>query len=140
MSWLNELNKDTIYKYTCECGEEPITISGTKEDLRALFDTEPTFSHGDTIHYQGMDFTYSGFEPRKLGIMTKTVFEKNGRKGIQVTHSNGKQSYRSQSRENYLLGKGTKSVLTKGCQEASNKVKEKMVRQKFDQWTKGSAK
>lgn len=71
--------------------------------------------------------TYNGTEPRKIGLMTKTTFEKNGRIGIKTNFSNGKSSVRSMTKENTMNGKGHSSVLTPAFQEKVNKDKLKAV-------------
>ncbi len=77
---------------------------------------------------------YAGFEPRPLNIMMKSVFEQNGRKGIRIILPNGDTVQRSMTKENYLNGRGTESVLTKGCREASTEVKKKIVHDRMVQW------
>jgi len=135
MGWLAELDKERIYQYRNE--ETGSVISGNKEFFRKEIGEDLTFAPGDNFFLHGDNYAYAGFLPNKLSIMTKITFEKNGRKGLKVTNSNGKHWVRSMSKENYMNGKGTESVLTNGCREASNKVKEKMVRKKYESWTKG---
>jgi hypothetical protein len=74
-----------------------------------------------------LTFEYAGFEPLSTGIMTKVVFEKNGRKAVKTQFGDGQQVIRSATKEAYYKGKGTDSVLTKGCREASDKVKEQIT-------------
>lgn len=42
---------------------------------------------------------YMGSSPRQVNIMTKVIFEKNGRIGIKTTLADGKQTVRSMSKE-----------------------------------------
>jgi hypothetical protein len=137
MSWIDELQRETVYQYTNrDTGE---TFSATKEILEEQLGVKLTCSPGDSFEHEGGVYHYAGFEPRKLGMMMKTTFEKNGRKAVRIKHGNGTQAVRSMSRDNYLKGKGTDSVLTKGCREASAKKKEEIVRQKYSAWTKGGS-
>lgn len=138
MDWLKKLNEETVYNYrNTDTGE---ILQLTKQEIRNWIELEPTTVPGSEFCVGGVRYEYAGFEPRKLNIMTKITFEKNGRKGLRVKTAQGGQSVRSLSKENYLKGKGTKSVLTKGCTEASNKEKERMVRKKYSEWTKGGSK
>lgn len=73
---------------------------------------------------------YSGIEPRSTGMMVKITFEKNGRKAIRTQFANGKTTCRSQTKENHMIGKGTKSALTPRYQEEMNRQTEIKVRQK----------
>ncbi len=68
---------------------------------------------------------YDGLNSRKVNIMYKTTFEKNGRKAVKTQFANGKSFIRSQTKENAMNGKSHKSVLTSGHQEAVNKEKHK---------------
>ena len=90
---------------------------------------------------------YCGTEPRNSGLVVKTTFEKNGRKAIRTSFSNGKSVVRSQTKENSLqsIERGTAvdkqtgkrkeiaSSLTSSCQESCNKVKQEIILNKGKQ-------
>jgi hypothetical protein len=158
MGWLDDLNKSRVYNYRCVDKDDPnYMLSGTKEELNALTvelgeDALLKFEPGDKpkilVDGELLQYEYAGFEPIEVGLVTKVVFEKNGRKGIRIKDQNGKTTIRSMTRENLLKGKGVKvtgdkldhkgnktgkksyeveSTLTKACREESNKVKAKEV-------------
>ena len=136
MDWLSKLHDETLFRYRNSRTDEVICVplSLLEEWLNISIKGEP----GEEFYFAGDRYTYAGFEPRKLNIMTKITFEKNGRKALKIKDADGQESIRSMSKENYLKGKGTKSVLTKACKEASNKEKLKILRRTHAQWTKGA--
>lgn len=147
MSWLNDYSKTTVYNYRSMDENDPCKmVSGTAEQLSETFGIDVKGEPGEQLQclQTSYRYSYAGFEPRQLGIMTKTTFEKNGRKGVRINHGDGKSTTRSMTRENLLKGKGVKvtgekrdaqgnttgqkafeveSSLTKGCNEASVKAK-----------------
>ena len=151
MGWLEDLAKETIYIYRPMGQEDPCeSIRGTLEQLKDTFGLEVKGEPGEVLlcPQTSHKYQYGGFEPKKLGIMTKVTFEKNGRKGIRIDHGDGKSVTRSMTRENLFKGKGVKftgekrdakgettgkksyeveSSLTKGCAEASLKEKGDML-------------
>lgn len=151
MGWLDDLNKERVYNYARADEADPCEmISGTKDDLMKTFNSEIECSSGEVLvcPQTSYKYVYAGFQPIKLGLATKIVFEKNGRKAVRMRDSDGKTTIRSMTRENYMKGKGVKvtgdkrdskgektgqksfevqSSLTKGCREASNKAKAKEV-------------
>ena len=155
MSWLEDLNKKRVYNYRSKTDPEEI-ISGTKENLSTIFMTPPTCESGDKVRLDNLieseeaydEYEYAGFEPIRMGGMTKVTFEKNGRKAVRIDLGNGKTVVRSMTRENLMKGQGIRitgkkrdnkgeltkkltfeidSSLTKGCQEASTKETAKRV-------------
>jgi len=146
MNWISDLANETIYNYRSIVGE---VISGTAEELSEIADRKVTGEPGNTFMFADHVYTYAGFQPKKLGIMTKTVFEKNGRKGMKILHSDGSSATRSMTRENLFKGKGVQitgdkrdakgektgekayevqSSLSRGCQDASDKAKGEILR------------
>ena len=135
MNWLEDLNKKTVYKYVVE-GSDLEPLYATRDELLELTGSEPTCEPGDKFSLEDENgkelvFSYAGFIPRKLDMMTKVTFEKNGRKGIAVNFGDGKIAKRSQTKENYMNGKGTASVLTKACKEASEKAQKEYVHKRL---------
>lgn len=153
MGWLEDLNKERIYNYRCNIDSD-FVLSGTKEELNELVgdEVELKYEPNDvaSVLVDGEDllFTYAGFDPIKTGLVTKIVFEKNGRKGLRIVDGDGKQTVRSMSRENLLKGKGVTitgdkrdargeltgeksyevdSILTKACRAKSDEVKKEEV-------------
>ena len=120
MGWLDDLNKSRTFVYKSEDGE---TIQCDHDFLVAQSGDENFDPCPNTeFEYEGKVYSYAGFEPTQLSIMTKIQFEKNGRKGMLTRFADGGQTTRSMTRERYYQGKGTDSVLTKGCREVSDKV------------------
>ena len=138
MNWLRDLQKDTVYNYVDE--ETGDKISGTKDILEEHFNQKLRCEPGDVVKIEGGTFRYAGFEPHELGMMLKSTFEKNGRKAVRTYHSNGKQSVRSMTKDNYLKGRGSDSALTKGCVEASTKAKAEILQSRYKEWTQGGKK
>ncbi len=134
MDWLNDL--PCLYRFRCnKCGfSDLIEYKGSEDE-----DEIKTHKYDcDQAKCDGQ-LEFAGFEKRKLDIMVKTTFEKNGRVGVEVT--NGDKKYvRSMTKENYLNGKGTDSVLTKGCKEQSEKAKKHIVYNKMQRWKNEIAK
>ena len=151
MSWLNEIGDKVnyIYKHT-----DDDYICGTKAEFKENLDKELQFTAGDAFDLDGKTYTYAGFKPYESGIMTKIVFEKNGRKGIRVKMADGTKSVRSMTRELLYRGKAevndsdirynekgeakgrgkeVESVVTKGFAEFRKKNQEKIVHQKVKQ-------
>lgn len=160
MGWLEDLSKTTIYKFRSL--EDPSNeVFGTSDELTEAFGFEVKGEPGEKLRIETdegtLEFEYAGFEPRQLGIMTKIVFEKNGRKAVRINHGDGKSVVRSMTRENLLKGKGIKetgdkhdasgnktgqksyevdSALTKGCKEASEKAKSQIFQNRLHAWKK----
>lgn len=136
MDWLSKLHKETLFRYKNTETQEIISVplDVLEEWLEIPVKGEP----GESFYISGVLYTYAGFEPRKLNITTKITFEKNGRKALRINNSDGTTTVRSITKDNYIKGKGTKSVLTSACTQASNKEKEKILRRKHAQWTKGA--
>ena len=129
MSWLNE--GDTTYRFRCLACDEITHINiATEVDQDIVRATEVECEHCKN----DVGCVYAGFEPRTINQMTKITFEKNGRVGVKVVHGDGKIAIRSKTKDNYLQGKKCESVLTKGCEEASNKAKQKIVHDRVQQW------
>lgn len=146
MSWIEDEAKRTIYNYKGNLGGH---LSGTLEDLSSKCGKDLIGQYEETFTYEGENFSYSGFNPKESNIMTKIVFEKNGRKAIRVKHTDGKSHVRSMSKENLLRGKGARktetrydekghakgrgveveSVFTKDFKEHTNKIKENNIQQ-----------
>lgn len=143
MGWLEDFAKATIYDYRSTDDE---VLSETLDTLSTLSGVDLKGAPGESFKFDLKTFYYAGFQPKKLGITTRVIFEKNGRKGIRIKSGDGKQVVRSMSRENLLKGKGVtitgdrrdfrgdktgkksyeiESVLTKSAKEASDKIKEK---------------
>lgn len=129
MSWLEDLSKETIYQYRDEVSEE--LVSGTKEELSEFFGHDLLCEPGEEAILHAGDgsikYIYAGFLPRELGITTRVSFEKNGRVGLRTKFADGKQYVRSKTKELAMEGKGTDSILTRQCREASKKAEEKIV-------------
>jgi hypothetical protein len=136
MGWLKELENERIYHYRNE--RTGVVMSHDKDFFYYEMGKNLAFEPGDYFFLHGDKYVYAGFVPDRLNLMTKITFEKNGRKGLRVKNSDGKQWVRSMSKENYMNGKGTESVLTKGCREKSDKVKEQIVRKKYQGLIKGA--
>ena len=81
----------------------------------------------------GGEYYYKNTESTKISMMVKTTFEKNGRPAVRTTFANGSSIVRSQTKENALKGKGTKSVLTRPHQESVDKEKDIIVRNQAEQ-------
>ncbi len=158
MGWLEDLAKTTVFKFrsTTDPSDE---VFGTSEELTEAFGSEVKGEPGEKIKVETdegiLEFEYAGFEPKELGIMTKIVFEKNGRKAVRINHGDGKTVVRSMTRENLMKGKGIKetgdkhdasgnktgqksyeidSALTKGCREASEKTKAQIFQNRLHAW------
>lgn len=151
MSWLEDSAKKIVYKYK---RADDVVISGTLEELAEQTGLNLKAEYKESFEYLGDTYTYNGFVPREHSIMTKIVFEKNGRKAVRIQHTNGKSHVRSMSKENFLNFKGVKktekkydskgndtgkrrieveSVLTKGAKEAAAKTTENVVQNKLKQ-------
>lgn len=161
MGWLEDLSKTTIYKYRNENDAEDL-IEGTSAELAEILGQEVKGEPGEVLKVEFengevVNFAYAGFHPHKVNIMYKTTFEKNGRKGVRVNTGDGKSHVRSMTRENLYKGKGVNetgmkrdakgeltgeksyevdSALTKGCQEASNKAKAEIFRNRMQGFKK----
>ena len=154
MSWLNEIedNINYIYKHS-----DNDSLCGTKAELREYTGKDLQFSADDSFELDGKTYTYSGFKPYASGIMTKVVFEKNGRKGIMVKMADGTKSVRSMTRELLYRGKAkinetetrydekgrakgkgkeVESVVTKGFAEFKKKTEQKVFHNKINQMKK----
>lgn len=131
MDWLKE--GTCTYNFKCpKCG----AITQIEENRTVDSDAVRNYSvECPDCSYEECD--YAGFEPRQLGGMTKTVFEKNGRVGVRTKFGDGKSVIRSKTKENVLKGKGTQSVLTKGCRDASDKARKEIVRARYNEMMKG---
>lgn len=136
MKWLEELNENRLFRYRCTSHEDVDDVLGTPAQLKELFEQDVECEPREEIVVNtdegDFKFVYAGFEPTRVGLMSRITFEKNGRVGLRTTFGDGKQSVRSMTKEKAFQGKGTDSVLTKGCQEASNKEKQKQVVQKWN--------
>ncbi len=141
-----ESAKKIVYNYKREDG---VLMSGTLSELMSKTELELEAKYQETFTYLGDTYTYCGFEPRESNVMTKIVFEKNGRKAVRIQHTNGKSHVRSMTKENLLNGKGAKktetrydhkgnakgsgaeqtSVLTKDFKQHTDKLKENQVQQ-----------
>ena len=146
MSWLEKEAEKTVYKYKSEAGT---IISGTLAELIEKTGLGLEAKYQETFEYLGDKYTYNGFEPKQNNIMTKIVFEKNGRQAVRIQHTNGKSHVRSMTKENLLNGVGAKktetrydhkgnakgsgaeqtSVLTKDFKQHTDKLKENQVQQ-----------
>lgn len=146
MGWLDNLNEDRIFKYLPLDEKNPCeAVTGNKKQLSKTFAVNVEGIPGEVLKDPKTEYryAYAGFEPVALGLVTKVVFEKNGRKAIRIKDQEGKTTTRSMSRENLLNGKGVTitgekrdakgeltgkksyevtSSLTKACREQSNEV------------------
>lgn len=82
MSWLD----DRLISYVFSNGLEEIIIEAPSSDER------PQAPRG---------YTYKGFLPEKVNLMTKVGYEQNGRKGYKVDVGTGRPIYRSATRERF---------------------------------------
>ena len=146
MSWLEDSAKKIVYNYV---RADEVLISGTLDELIEKTGLNLKAEYKETFNYLGDTYTYCGFEPRENNIMTKIVFEQNGRKAIKVQHTDGKCHVRSMTKENLLKGVGAKktevrydhkgiakgsgteqtSVITKDFKRHTDKLKENQVQQ-----------
>jgi len=124
LNWLTE--GDKVLNYEC-----PTCLQ--QHQVKVLRRVPDEYIKNAYVHHCDCDnhsaCTYKGTTPQKLGLVTKTTFEKNGRKAIRTHFDDGRTAIRSQTKENVLKGKGTKSVYTKAYQEHVNKeAHQKVVR------------
>jgi len=153
MGWLDDLNKKRVYNYR-QVDNSDFVISGNQSELNEIVGegAELKFESGEKaivlVDGEPKEFEYAGFDSIQMNLTTKVPFEKNGRKGVKTTFGDGSKVVRSQTRENLFKGKGVnitgdkrdakgnktggkayevESQLTKGCKEASDKVKVKEV-------------
>lgn len=128
-SWLTE-DPITVCYVCTKCSEEHfINISGRVPDSKYRNHQMLCNCEKETL----FPCKFARVEPRKLGIMTKIQFEKNGRIGLKTKFANGKTTTRSMTKENVMNGKGTDSVLTKSCLEHTRKEQHKMVNKQYNQ-------
>lgn len=127
MSWLDELNKSRLFVYRNASNPEDEIIGNTEtlQGLSGISDLDP--NPGTKFEFEGQTFEYAGMVPANIGMMSKVVFEKNGRKAVRTQFGDGQQVVRSATKEAYYKGKGSDSVLTKGCKEASEKAKQNII-------------
>ncbi|RLD04712.1 MAG: hypothetical protein DRI65_10205 [Chloroflexota bacterium] len=143
MEWLKDRHKDTIYFYRIirtsvdELEHLDSVVGGPPSYWEHFLDEVPKYNPGEILKFGDFEYQYAGFEGKKLGGMTKVVYEKNGRKALKIS-TDGKHSYRSMTKDNYINGKGTDEVLTKGCAETSNKEKQKILHNKMEQFKRGT--
>ncbi|RLA62971.1 MAG: hypothetical protein DRQ88_13040 [Epsilonproteobacteria bacterium] len=139
MKWLKEKARNSIFIYrmigTAGNGPlvsddgTPFTIEGTLEELsRDLGKEVQGIPKEEVESMHGDIFVYAGFEPTPMGGMVKTTFDKNGRKAIRLRYGDGSQEIRSATKDRYMNTGNDKSVLTKPCSDAANKVKQAHVR------------
>lgn len=111
----------TIFNYKTH-EEEPVTVSGTPEELQAHFGVGMKFLPREQVSKEGVIFFYAGFEPVAMGGMVKIYYEQNGRKAVRSKTSSGSHS-RSMTKERVLEGhKQDTSVMTKACADHTAKA------------------
>lgn len=82
MSWLDERIIQYLYK---------------KDDEQMIIEAKAS----EEVPEAPSGWTYVGFVPDKLFLMTKVQFVQNGRIGYRIDVGNGQQIYRSATRERY---------------------------------------
>lgn len=136
--WLEDMNKDTVYCYkNTDTGE---IVRGKKADLEVdFFGCDIECNSGEEVYLEGVAYEYAGFEPREYNLAHRITFEKNGRKGLRTRLGNGKTFTRSATKEKYMQGKGTNSVLTKACADKTTELKKEKVMAKYESTKKDIA-
>jgi hypothetical protein len=98
MSWLDDLNANTVYNYKMENGT---IVRGTAKQLSELSGTTVHGDPGETISIEGVTASYAGFEPNKIHTRTAVEFEKNGRKALAIRERDGSMRYVSKTRAEF---------------------------------------
>lgn len=102
MSWIEDQHADTIYHYKSNDTERDSGMSGTVEELAAIFQVQEVKAEpGESFQLGDLVFTYAGFEPNKLNLRTEVEFVKNGRKAVEF-RKNGKVQCLSKSKLEYM--------------------------------------
>jgi len=112
MNWISSINKTRVYHYK---GTDESQISGPLDEMSEVIGVALEGDPGEQFEHDGVTYTRSGFEPVTLGLATKVVFEKNGRKAYKVGNT-----YTSATKENYMRTGETSTVLSNSYKKHMN--------------------
>lgn len=125
MSWLDDLNATTVFKYSLEDGD---TLEGTLQELAHFFGTEPKGVPGEElVTVDGKKACYAGFEANKIRQKSYVEFEQHGRKAVCITDEKGKKSYISKTKLHYLKTGKVEGQYSNAFKEASRKNEQQAV-------------
>jgi hypothetical protein len=119
LSWLNNIER--VFTYACPKGS-----------IYEVIGTQYTDEATEPCPCCGVKGTYQGFKNKDSILLAQAVrketFDQNGRKGVKITDRNGKTTYMSQTKYDYIETGDTNSKITPGFQEALNNQDDKQER------------
>lgn len=125
MSWLADRDIQYIYKMK----------DGSTRHLKLTAKDDPPSEH---TFEDGEVGTYAGFEKEEVRQVNMVEYDQNGRKAVKIKDKDGKVSYLSKTKINYLKTGRIENQYTKAYQEHLQKTQQEQMLRGESRKSKGT--